>query len=73
MSPETLKTIVTAALEAAKVITKITPNTWDDKIAQIAEVIVNEVLGLISSDGAGLDDATQEACYQAAQKIKAVV
>ena len=73
MSPETLKAIISAALEAAKMIAKITPNTWDDKVVAIAEVIVAEVLGLFGVDGSGLSDEEMAVCGEAAAKIKAVI
>ena len=71
MSAETLKQIVTAALVAAKAIAKVTPNDLDDKIAAIAEVIVNEVLGLLSSGEGQLSGETVAAAKEAASKIKA--
>lgn len=72
MSTETVKVIVAAALEAAKAIAKITPNTWDDKVAEIAELIVAQVFQLIGSESA-LPEEVQTACAEAADKIRPVV
>ena len=71
MSADTIRTIVEAALEAAKVIAKITPSELDDKIAAIAEVIVAEVFGLFNScDDCPLSDDALAAAKEAGSKIK---
>jgi hypothetical protein len=70
VSAETVKQIVLAALEAAKAIAKVTPNDLDNRIAAIAEVIVNEVFGLLSSGEGELDGETVAAAKAAAADIK---
>lgn len=72
MDKQTLLAVVKAAMEAAVAITKATPNVTDDKIALVAQLIVNQVLELFgASYGAELTEEEAAAIVDAAGKIKA--
>ena len=71
MSAETLKVIVKAALEAGKAISKVTPTDLDDKIVLIADVIVQQILGLFSDlDLSELDPQTVDAIVRACEGVR---
>ena len=72
MDKQTLFTVIKAAMDAAVAITKATPNVTDDKIAMVAQLIVNQVLELFGADyGAEVTELESQAIVEAAGKIKA--
>lgn len=69
MTKEQLFAVIKAAMEAAVKITQVTPNTTDDKIAVVAQLIVNQVLEIFG-DTADLTEEEFGFVAQAAQEIK---
>jgi hypothetical protein len=71
MSKEQLTKIIRAAMAAAKAIVAVTPNTTDDRIYEIAEVIVQQVLGIFGDVGVYLTPEEDDIVVLAARQIKA--
>ena len=69
MTREQLEVVVRAAMEAAVVIAKVTPNSIDDKIAEIARAIVDQVFGLFGA-GPEMDEQVSQQVAYAAQQIR---
>lgn len=71
VSKDQLLKIVRAAMVAAKAIVAVTPNVTDDRVYEIAEVIVNQVLGIFADAGPVLNVDEEAAVELAVFQIKA--
>lgn len=71
VNKEQLLKIVRAAMVAAKAIVAVTPNVTDDRVYEIAEVIVNQVLGIFADAGPALNVDEEAAVELAVYQIKA--
>lgn len=73
MEREKLLIVVRAAMAAAAAIVRVTPSTTDDRIYDIAELIVNQVLEIFTDEPVALAEEESEAVELAVFRIRNTV